>query len=61
MVKPPKLREMEIHIGQNFFQDIANEINGKFCLKSLDNMSKKLLQNVQKLDTEKFGGVEDRV
>ena len=50
-----------MHIGHNFFQDIANEINEKFFLKSLDKMSEKMLQNVQKLDTEKFGGVEDRV
>ena len=47
---------MEMYIGHNFFQDIANEINEKFCLKTLDNMSEKMLQNVQKLDTEKFGG-----
>ncbi|MBQ4406465.1 MAG: hypothetical protein II852_05585 [Bacteroidales bacterium] len=43
--KPPKLREMEMHIGHNFFQDIANEIDEKFCPKSLDKMSVNLLQN----------------
>ena len=47
-------------LQHNFFQDIANEINEKFCLKSLDKMSVNLLQNVQKLDAEKFGGEEDR-
>jgi hypothetical protein len=47
-------------LQHNFFQDIANEINEKFCLQSLDKMSVNLLQNVQKLDAEKFGGEEDR-
>ena len=38
----------------NFFQDIANQMDEKFCLKSLDNMSENLLQDVEKLDTEIF-------
>ena len=56
---------MELHIERisqhNFFQDIANEINEKFCLKSLDKMSEKLLQIVEKSNTEIFGGEEDRL
>ena len=48
-------------LQHNFFQDIANQMDEKYCLKSLDNMSKNLLQNVQKLDAEKFGGEEDRL
>ena len=54
---------MELHIEHilqhNFFQDIANQMDEKYCLKSSDNMSENLLQNVEKLDTEKVGGKED--
>ena len=48
-------------LQHNFFQDIANLIDDNFCLKTLDNASENLLQNVEKLDTEKVGGEEDRL
>jgi len=48
-------------LQHNFFQDIANEIDEKYCLKSSDKMSVNLLQNVQKLDAEKFGGEEEYI
>ncbi len=43
-------------LQHNFFQDIANLIDNGKCLKTLDNMSENPIQNVQNLDTEKFGG-----
>ncbi len=46
-------------LQHNVFQDIANQMDEKYCLKSLDSMSENLLQNVEKLDTEKVGGEED--
>ena len=45
-------------LGHNFFQDIANLIDGKICLKSLDNTSENPIQIAKKDDTEKVGGEE---
>ena len=51
--------QMLIKISQaldhNFFQDVANLINSKYCLKTLDKESENPIQSVQKCDTEKFG------
>ena len=51
--------QMLIKISQaldhNFFQDVANLINSKYCLKTLDKESENPIQSVQKSDTEKFG------
>ena len=48
-------------LQHNFFQDIANQMDEKYCPKTLDNMSENLLQNVEKSNTEIFGGEEDRL
>ena len=45
-------------LQHNFFQDIANLINSKKCLTIDDKGSKKLLQTVQNLDTEKVDNKE---
>ena len=42
-------------LQHNFFQDIANLINSKYCLKTLNKESENPIQSVQKCDTEKFG------
>ena len=38
-------------LQHNFFQDIANLIDNDKCLKTIDNMSKNQIHNVQKDDT----------
>ncbi len=54
--------QMLIKISQalvhNFFQDVANLLDNKKCLTTDDKESKKLLQTVQNLDTEKVDNKE---
>ena len=54
--------QMLIKISQaldhNFFQDIANLLDNKKCLTADDKESKKMLQTVQNLDTEKVDNKE---
>ncbi len=54
---------MELHIERilqlNFFQDIANQMDEKYRQKTLDNLSEKLLQTVEKPNTEIYGGEEN--
>ena len=45
-------------LDHNFFQDIANLLDNKKCLTTDDKESKKLLQTVQNLDTEKVDNTE---
>jgi len=45
-------------LDHNFFQDIANLLDNKKCLTIDDKESKKLLQTVQNLDTEKVDNKE---
>lgn len=45
-------------LQHNFFQDIANLIDNKKCLTIDNKESKKLLQTVQNLDTEKVDNKE---
>ncbi len=42
-------------LGHNFLRDVAILIDSDCCLKVLDNTSANLIQNVQKLNTEKVG------
>ena len=52
------LIKISLVLQHNFFQDIANLIDDKICLKPLDNMSENSMQCVEKDDTEKIGGEE---
>jgi len=45
-------------LDHNFFQDVANLLDNKKCLTIDDKESKKLLQTVQNLDTEKVDNKE---
>ena len=45
-------------LDHNFFKDVANLLDNKKCLTIDDKESKKLLQTVQNLDTEKVDNKE---
>ena len=52
------LIKISLVLQHNFFQDIANLIDDKTCIKSLENMLENPIQIVKKDDTEKVGGEE---